>query len=312
MFKIWSEKNNEAKTMLSPNLDLRNWDDLSREEKEKIWNFLKHWFNRKNDPRVLFSIIQLNELHKSRSYARLTLEDLSASNAFADFKNIFFEQTQHVALELFSCFCQAILDERKNENGRIYRHDYVSDEEFLERITGWRFQDFDKFTARLNDIFEQFSVNLFLTRDGFIERQDSRIITEIYVPVINFLSLPKWSDVNRELSDAFKEYQVKTDQGYSNCVTHAVSSLQAFLQISVDGKIGGSEGINTLIKNAREKSLIPVDKFTEEIFKNIDTILMRERGKTGSAHPKQEYANEKSARLVLNVVIIFLQHCIQK
>lgn len=311
MFKLWSEKNNEAKKLLSPNLDLRNWDELSREEKDKIWHFLKNWFNKEESNRVLFSIINLNEIHKSRSYASFTLKDFSRQNAFLDFKNIFFEQNQYVVLEIFSCFCESVLNERQNEHRRNYIN-YKTEEEYIEKITEWRFEEFDKFANRLNDIFEHFSINLVLTRGGFIDRQDSKIINEIYVPILNFLSLQKWNDVNRELSDAFKEYQTKTEHGYSNCITHAVSALQAFLQILVNEKIGSSNGINNLIKQAQEKALIPTDRFSGEIFKNIESILMRERGKTGDAHPKQEYANEKNARLVLNLIMVFIQHCIQK
>lgn len=312
MFKLWSEKNNEAKKILSPSLDLREWNQLSHEEKEKIWHFLKNWFNERDDLKVLMAIVHLNETHKFRSYARLTLANFSEENAFSDFKTIFFEQDEHVVLELLSCFCDSILSKRRNETGRIYESDYKTKEEYLERITEWRFADFDKFVNRLNDIFEHFSINLFLTRDGFIERQDSKITNEIYVPVINFLSVPKWNDVNRELSDAFKEYRTKTEQGYSNSITHSFSSLQAFLQVLLDGKTGSSEGVNSFIRKAQEKNLIPADKFSTEIFKSIEAILMRERGKTGDAHPKQEYANEKNARLVLNLIMVFMQHCIQK
>ncbi|MBI2552562.1 hypothetical protein HYW17_04680 [Candidatus Uhrbacteria bacterium] len=312
MFKLWSEQNNEAKQLLSPNLDLRSWDDLSNEEKEKMWNFLKEWFNREDDPRVLLAIIHLNEVHKFRSYARATLEHPSPRSSSADFKNIFFNESRHVVLECLSCFCKSVLDERRRDSGRIYRHDYDSDEEYMEALTRWRFNEFDKFTERINDVFEHFSINLILTRSGFIDRQDPKVVQEIYVPVLNFLSLPKWRDVNRDLSDAFKEYQIKTAQSYSNCITHAVSGVQAFLQILVHEQTGGEYGISNLIKQAQEKGLIPEDKFSNAIFKNVETILMGERGKTGDAHPKQEYANEKNARLVLNLIMIFIQHCIQK
>ncbi len=58
--------------------------------------------------------------------------------------------------------------------------------------------------------------------------------------------------------------------------------------------------------------MIPDDKFTEQIFKNIESILMFEKQATADAHPKKEYATEKNSRLVMNLVMIFLQHCIQK
>ena len=315
MFQLWSDKNNEAKNLLSPTLDLRDWNDLSREEKERIWNYIKSWFDSHDhdEPnyRVFFSVLKLNEIHKFQSYAKKTLENRSLANASFDFESIFFKEHRDVVLELLSCFASAIIKERENKSEGIYRSSYETDEEYEEAILRWRWYEFDKFSARINDVFEHFGVNLLLTRNGFIERQDSKISADIYVPVLNFLSVPSWEAVNRDLKDAFTKYQLKTEQGYSSCITHATSALQAYLQIIVNGKAGGTEGIFALIKRAQEKNLIPNDKFTNEIFKNIDSILMGQRGKTGDAHPKQEYANEKNARLVLNLIMIFLQHCIQ-
>ncbi len=42
MFKLWSEQNNEAKKLLNPDLGLRSWDDISHEDKDKIWHFLSN------------------------------------------------------------------------------------------------------------------------------------------------------------------------------------------------------------------------------------------------------------------------------
>ena len=53
------------------------------------------------------------------------------------------------------------------------------------------------------------------------------------------------------------------------------------------------------------------DFFTKEIFKNIESIFDRERQDKGNAHPKKEYAIEKSVRTLMNLSMIFLQHCIQ-
>lgn len=52
-------------------------------------------------------------------------------------------------------------------------------------------------------------------------------------------------------------------------------------------------------------------RFLDNDYKKIAiTILARERQSTSNAHPKREYAIEKNARLVLNLVMIFIQHCI--
>lgn len=315
MFKLWSEKNKEANKLLSPSLELRDWDELERYEKDKIWHYIKYWFaedDKGRNIRVYLSITKLNDLHKYQSYAKTFLENPSFRNASWDFEHIFFDHNRDVVLELLSCFCKAILWEKDNGSPRIYKTDFSSEEEYSKAITKWKYENLDKFTETINDVFEHFGVNLLLTREGFIEKQDSKITNDIYIPVLNFLSAKeKWEDVNRDLADAFREYQLKTKHGYSNCITHAVSALQAYLQILLNGKAGGTEGVKYLIKLALDKDLIPKDKFSEEIFRNIDTVLMAERGKTGNAHPKKEYATEKSARLVLNLVMIFLQHCIQ-
>lgn len=96
MFQIWSEKNNEAKTLLSPSLDLRDWNNLSREEKGKIWNYLKVWFEPTKEEEKLWlfiSVLKLNELHKFQSYAKRVLENQSYHNASLDFNSIFLTNT---------------------------------------------------------------------------------------------------------------------------------------------------------------------------------------------------------------------------
>jgi hypothetical protein len=311
MFKSWSKTEPEAMKELHPNLGHRNWDELSVDEKDKVWHFLKNYFlNDEENLRTYFSIYCLNENHKYRAYGKHFLHSQSSESAKMDFEHIFRNESQNVLLELFSCFAKAILVEKSKKT--IYKDTGETDEEYKNRVNEYRHEDFDEFAERLNDVLEHFGVNVLLTRQGFIPRQDDKITKEIYIPVLTFLSKEEWASVNRDLRDSFKDYQAKTEPGYSSSITHAISALQAFLQILIDGKVGSSEGINSLIKKAQEKALIPIDKFSSEIFKNIESILMRERGKTGDAHPKLEYANEKNARLVLNLVMIFIQHCIQK
>jgi len=309
VFKFWSVTQTEALKELHPTLGHRSWNELSTQEKDNIWHYLKNYFSDEN-LRTFFAIYCLNENHKYRSYGKYFLHDQTEQSARMDFEHIFRNESPNVLLELFSCFCRAILVERADK--ALYKSSNETDEEFRNRLNEYRHEDFDKFSERLNDVFEHYGVNVLLTRQGFIPRQDEKITKEIYIPVLQFLSTENWVAVNRDLRDAFKAYQEKTDQGYSNSITHAVAALQAFLQIIVDGKSGSSEGIASLIKKAQEKNAIPSDKFSSEIFKNLDAILMRERGKTGDAHPKQEYANEKNSRLVLNLVMVFIQHCIQK
>jgi len=77
----------------------------------------------------------------------------------------------------------------------------------------------------------------------------------------------------------------------------------------VKGQIGKGE-LKDLIAEAHVKGIISSDPFTTKIFKDFQSILMRKRQEQGDPHPKKEYANERSARLVLNVIMIFIQNYI--
>jgi hypothetical protein len=346
-FKLWSELNPKAKEELKPDFGFRNWDSLSKDEKYKIWKYLEFYFFGK-DPRrnynnlyanfegyyykffgddedyyykffrddeeakrkrIVNSVMILNDKFKARSYAKNFLENSSFNSACRDFYEIFIHQSESVVIELLSLYCKVLISEREEET--IDKIQGEDEEKYQQRLENWRWEDFDKFAQNLNDVFTDFGINLYLTRQGFMPRQEEKIVKEIYEPVLSFLSHPKWKEVSKILSDSFDEYRKNTPQGYSNCVTNTVSSIQAFLQIIVNGETGKGE-IAELIKNGQKRNLIPNDFFTQVIFKNIESILARQRKETGIAHPKKEYATEKNSRLVLNLAMIFFQHCIQK
>lgn len=336
MFKLWSEIHKKAKDELAPDFGFRSWGNLSTDDKYLIWKYLEWHFFKKDEShqdftygnkrcnyqffgnydemenklsRVVDSVTILNLKNKARSYARRFLEDSKFNSACEDFYRIFSTESENVVFELLSLYSSLIILERNSKEPN--RNEEESDNKFKKRTLEWRWEVFDEFTRNLNEVFVQFGIRYYLTRNCFVPRQDEKIMEEIYKPVLSYLLDEKWKEVDKLLVDAFDEYRKNTPQSYSNCITHAVSAVQAFLQMLVNNKIGGSEGINFLIKKAQEKGLMPADNFSSQIFKNIDSILMSERGKTGDAHPKKEYANEKSARLVLNLIMIFLQHCIQ-
>jgi len=337
-FKLWSELNPKAKEELKPDFGFRNWDALSDDEKYKIWKYLEFYFFDKDlrenynhryanggyyyeffgddeedekvkRERIIYSVVVLNDKFKARSYAKNFLEDRSLNSACRDFYEIFMHQNENVVIELLSLYCKVLISERKKE--KIYKIQNEDEKEYQQRLENWRWEDFDKFAQSLNEVFTDFGINLYLTRQGFIPRQEEKITEEIYEPVLSFLSHPKWKEVGKILSDSFDEYRKNTPQGYSNCVTNTVSAVQAFLQIIVNGKTGKGE-IAELIKDGQRKNLIPNDFFTQKIFNNIESIFARQRQETGIAHPKKEYATEKNARTILNLAMIFFQHCVQK
>jgi len=338
MFKLWSENNQNAKEILRPDLGLRRWNELSDEEKYKVWKYLESYFFDKdirknyNDPdsdgegryyyfsgerseknqkqkRIYISILALNNKYKNRSYGKKFLEDQSLDSACLDFFTIFKNEDENVALELLSLYCRVLIKERGEE--KIWKQEKEDDETYNERLVVWRWADFDKFAEDLNEVFVDFGINVHLTRLGFAPRQEKKIIKEIYEPVLSCLSDQKWKKVNEILSDAFSDYTKNTPQGYSGCVTKTISAVEAYLQILVDGKTGGKK-LSSLISEGQKSNLIPDDIFTHTIFRNIEAIFARERKSTGDAHPKAEYATEKNARTILNLAMIFIQHCIQK
>jgi hypothetical protein len=139
--------------------------------------------------------------------------------------------------------------------------------------------------------------------------QEEMIIETVYKPVLSILSGARWKEVSDLISFAFKEFDKKTPEGFSIAITSTVSAVQAFLQILVHGKSGKGD-IGDLILIGQKAGKIPNDTFSQTIFKNINSILARERQQKGIAHPPQEIANEKNALLMLNLAMVFFQHCL--
>jgi hypothetical protein len=341
MFKVWSESNIEAKKTLKPDLGLRVWDNLTKDEKKLIWEYVRDDFfninklcngydfdvydkylnsegecfevygSNANDKRkrIDFSIIQFYHLYKAKKYTKNFIQDFSHYSACLDFYTIFFEGEGDAVLELISHYLMALLKERDDEIFNQNFSDNIEMQNENEKLK-WQYRDFDVFALELNDVFEQFGLNIYLTRNGFIPKQDDKIVKDIFEPVLKCLSHEKWTEVNKLFSDAFVEYRKNTPNSYSTCITHTVSAVQAFLQILVNGKTGIGD-ISKLIPKAQKENLIPSDMFTKKVFETIESVLMRERQERGDPHPKKEYANEKNAKLVLNLAMVFLQHSIQ-
>lgn len=230
------------------------------------------------------------ESYRVKNYTKHLSKEKTRFNAHQDFFDIFLEEDENVVLELLSLFCNNLLN----------------DDNLLEKdIT----EQFNSFCNHINSVFSDFGINVFLSRTGFIPKQDEKIINEIFVPVLQVLNDEKWREVNKIFADAFKCFTIKNPSSFSSSVTHTVSAVQAFLQILVHGKTGNGD-IAALIQEGQKSNLIPNDFFTKEIFKNIVAVLMKERQETGDAHPKKEYATEENAKIVINISMIFIQHCL--
>ena len=314
-FKLWSELNPEAKKELKLDFGIRSWNLLDTEEKEKIWKHLEYpYFFRTKDSlgRTYFdfydsdksyengvggSIFLLNKKYKAEIYAPNFFNDSKISSACIDFYTIFIKEDENLVFELLSLYCSVLI----NDDGN-------TENESEDQQKKWIV--FDEFAKDLNDVFTSFGINVILTRQGFIPRQEEKIDKEIYVPVLNFLSHTKWEEVSKLFSESFDEYRRHTSSGYSNSITNTISAVQAFLQIEVYGKTGKGN-IKQLIAEGQKKQVLPDDSFTRKILNFLESIFAEERQEKGIAHPKKEYATEKSARTLMNLSMIFLQHCIQ-
>lgn len=324
MFKLWSETNPQAKKALKPDFGLRSWDNLSEEEKNRIWHYTDSYFFARETyvfsgnyleekckrESVWSTIHYLNETYKARCYAETYLKNPDLNTACFDFLNIFMNGSEVLVMETLSIYANFLYLLSKDDIN-ISQKQEEKEEDFEKRKIEAGFKYFDNFANRLNDVFLQFGIKYYLTREGFAPRQDEKIMKEIYEPVLSYLSDPIWEEVNHLLADAFNDYMKNTPQGYSSCVTNVVSVIQGFLQITVEGKTGKGE-ISKLIPEAQNKGLIPNDYFTTKVFENLESILVRERQETSTAHPKKQYANEKNSRMMLNLTMIFIQHCMQK
>ena len=246
-----------------------------------------------------------NSPHKPISgYSQEFCEDC-LEHAYLDFREVVLHANMHSVYELISIFAKNLILEAEDAEMDKYRND----ESIFKDYVDYLYSFFDEFKENFNDTMRQFEIDVQLTRLGIMPRQDEKIIDDLIEPVLRVLSDTKWVTVNRELADAISDFRLGTNESYSSCITHTVSAVQGFLQVHITGETGKGE-ISKLINEGLKKGKLPNDIFSSKILKDIESILMTERQDKGDAHPKKEYSNEKSARLILNLAFVFIQHCL--
>lgn len=319
-FLLYGQDNPSIEQSIQPSLDFRQWSDLSTTEKETaLQEIINNGWLTEYSSEILVTIEYLNRvflrqcpgknLHRikpesdyGRGYGNSS-ERMKA--ALADFQHIFLrEELDALVFRMLSRFAQCYID------GYDYQQATKSeDEEEKKEYIEKAFEEFDRLANCLNHILEQFSVNQVLTRNGFVPRQDEKITKEIYVPTLKILADPKWKTVSDDLAKAFEDYR---DQNYPEVITKAHRVVQRFLQILVgeEGKSGKGE-IGKLFKDAEEKGLIPIDRFSKPIINVIQGFIPSERATNSTAKPALKNATSADALLMLNVVMILLQHCLQ-
>ncbi len=319
-FTLYGEGNIKTEQAIQPALSLRRWSDLSESEKaialqefeNSNWleeysreclgtiQYLNHEFLRQCPGKRLHNLKPRND-----QYGRGSNEYELMKAAIADFKDIFLhEKSDSLVLRMLSKFAECYIEgrylgmaqEAKEESKR---------KEYIASAYG----SFDRLANCLNHIFEQFAVNQVVTRSGFVPRQDEKITEEIYVPTLQALADPKWTSVSADLANMFQDYR---DENYPEVITKAHSVVQRFLQILVgeEGKNGKGE-LSKLFKEAKDKGIMPTNRFTDPVITAISGFIPSERATNSTAKPALKAATSSDALLMMNVVMVLLQYCLQ-
>jgi hypothetical protein len=323
MFKFWSEIKKEAQDELRPDFGFRCWDELKIDDKKKIWLYLwKKWFfnlgennvdtfysckeckteqdrdKTKKLIRIMKVLTTLNEKYKTRTYARSFLDNGSA--ALKDFYSIYLKNSENVVFELLSLYAKELIIERKNG---LQKKKYESNKKFEKRNNEYKWEEFDNFSKDLNDLFDHFGIYVFLTRQGFIPKQEGKIIEDIYQPILKSLSSSEYKDIDQILKKAFKNFR---DKDFDKVIQNSINLMHAYLQIKLSGKIGKGN-FKTLLKKAKKEKIIPYDGLVISLYDNIESFLAKERKEKTDVHPSDMKPSSEDALFVLNLTMVVLQ-----
>jgi hypothetical protein len=297
----WSELSDAEKQVAFQQLENSGWLDEYSSEILQTIEYLNNAFLRQCPGRHLHNIKPQND-YRSGGYSN---EHDRKKAALLDFQHIFLqEKSDAMVFRMLSKFADCYID------GYNYRRaTESSDEEERKKLIDQAFEKFDRLGNCLNHIFEQFAVNQIMTRNGFVPRQDEKIVDDVYTPTLRVLADPKWKAVSVDLAKMFEDYR---EENYPEAITKAHSSVQRFLQIIAgeEGKSGKGE-VGKLFQEAKNKSLIPVNRFTEPLINVIQGFIVSERATNSTAKPTLKDATASDALLMMNVVMVFLQYCLQ-
>jgi hypothetical protein len=308
-FTLYGKGDSAKEQSIQPELAFRAWGALSKAEKLIALQQLDNLKWLTDSEQVLTTIAYLNDeflrtcpgkhLHQASGNS-----DQLERAALKDFREIFVNEINDaLVLRMLSKFveCHIKYDDlgwAKKEKG----------EERAESIKK-AFRSFDKLSNCLNHIFEQFAVNQVVTRSGFVPRQDEKITEQLYQPTLTILADPKWATVSADLAGMFVDYR---EQRYPEVITKAHAAVQRFLQVLVgdEGKSGKGE-LAKLVTQAKANGIIPTNRFVDPVIAAILSYLPSERATNSTAKPALKETTPAEAMLMMNVVLILLQFCLQ-
>lgn len=312
-FRLFGEGDPAIEESIQPSLTLRQWSDLTSEEKLIAVHDLENrgWLER-YCPQIVATIVYLNtrylRLCPGESFHKLprgTREHEQQDAALKDFRRILLhEKTEALVYRMISYWLKT----------HINRFDYdvaarTADETERKKLIDRAYLKFDRLANCLNHIFDQFSINHMVTRGGLVPRQDERITDTVYRPALQVLADPKWRSVSADLAEMFADYR---EGQYPETITKGHRAVQRFLQILVgeEGHSGKGE-VAKLFAEAKRKGLIRADTYTERIISALQSHIVSARANRSTAKPALETAMPSDALLMMNVVMVLLQHCLQ-
>jgi len=311
-FNLYGENDPHIDEAIQPKLAFRSWDDLSDSEKQIALQELinKGWVN--DDSTEVFDSIEHLNYHFLRICPGKALHSTPRTEkmyvfmkvALEDFQKIFLKESEPIVFRMLTKFAECWIDSSSYEAARN-----AIEQKERDGYVKHAFLRFDNLSNCLNHIFEQFAVNALLTRNGLIPRQDEKITKEIYMPTLKVLSGPIWKNVSQDLAEMFSDYHEKK---YSESITKAHCAIQRFLQIKTGQEGKNSKGeLKNLFNEAKKNGVIPINRFTGPIIDVFKSYFPSERASNSTAKPTIKDASATDALLMMNVVMVFLQHCLQ-
>lgn len=320
-FKNWKERKPSIKAIIHPKFHtLRNWDDLSHEEKVHIWDHIYYifWFeNSRNftwykthsyDKQKYLDIVKrsidfFNYDNKVMRYCPLWTIHGDVDSALKDFWSIYENQKADVLFELLSYFAKFLIKHSKDNNRYLERKTDETDSDYNRRLINYNYQIFDSKAYVFNEVLEQYWVNIKLTRIGFVHRQEKIVEKELVEPIIWILSDSSFDKVNKDFQSALNDFR---ENKYPESITKFIAWLEEYIQICI---WDDSKKLSQWIEEWMNKWIFPSDEFTRKIFKNTDSILSEMRRKYWIAHSPDDIPHHKDVQIVMNLIFVFIQHC---
>ncbi len=301
MFKTWIETNPSAVHNIDPKLGLRSWKDLTVEERQLFLDQIKSlgWFIAEGR---LLDVMQVFNLRwPKQGYGINTLSNPTNGAADADADRIFTVNEEDVVYDFISVYAKDLL-----VASHLASADKATDDYSYEFHVNKAFEGFDAFAECLNILLQGFELNVQLTRRGLAPVQSKEISEELYKPVIEWLSDPRWKPSQDILAKAFGDFRNKD---WSGAITKSVSALETLLQIQVHNQVG-KDVISDLLRIGKERKILSDRPITSAVVRLIENALATLRRASSDAHAKLDDPNREDALLVMNLVIVLMHYCL--